>query len=203
MPDSDPAKIHFRFLVIEKSKALNKTMSNDAGTVLIPSQTITKLQNEAQLASLLSADIAAAIESDTYRSRSHKHTQEATEIAAYPAIGLLGDIAVNEAFAAGYWTPLIEHEYRVGLGYVVAAGYDPREAPLALQRLTARHPDETAGKRLPPLGNYLDVELGFDYMGVDFASLHKGEAEYVALAKMTLAADPKLKQDQKGRLAND
>lgn len=138
LPDSDPAKIHFRFFVLQKTKNLDKTLSNDTGTVLIPSQVIVKLQNEAQLAVLLSAEIAGALEKDGYRSRSHKHAQVATEIAAYPAVGILGDVAINSAFSAEYWTPLREHEYRVGLRYVVASGYDPREAPIALQRISEK-----------------------------------------------------------------
>jgi len=203
--DTDPAKIHFRFLVIEKSKALNRTISNDAGTVLIPSQIITKLQNEAQLASLLSADIAGAIESDTYRSRSHKHTQEAIDVALIPVpLGVgAGQIVNDGAFAAGYWIPLVEHECRVGLRYVVSAGYDPREAPIALKRIAAKHPDETDGKPLPSLGNYVDAELGFDYIGLDFSSLHKGEAEYAGLVNMAFSADPKLKKDSKNLPAGD
>ena len=197
LPDSDPAKIHFRFYILEKSKGLDKTLSNDAGTVLIPSQVIAKLQNEAQLASLLSADIAGALEKDAYRSRTHKHAQEAIDIALLPApLGLAaGDPINNAAFSAGYWTPLMEHESRVGLRYVIAAGYDPREAPIALQRISERHPDGATDKPLPSLANYVDAELGFDYMTMDFASLRKGEDEFASLRNMTLAADPKLQKD--------
>ena len=204
LPDSDPAKIHFRFFILDKSKGLNRTLSNDTGTVLIPSQVLTKLENEAQLASLLSADIAGAINSDTYRSRSHKHAQEAIDIGlmAVP-YGFAGQMANGAAFSAYYWTPLIEHEYRVGLRYVIAAGYDPREASIALQRLTAKYSDLTAGKPLPPLANYVDAELGFDYMGMDFPALRKGETEYASLVKITFAADPKLKKEGKTRLADD
>ncbi len=204
LPDSDPAKIHFRFFVLEKSKALQKTLSNDSGTVLIPSQVITKLQNEAQLACLLSADIAVAIENDIYRSRSRKHTQEAIDVALIPGpFGGAGQMINDGAFSAGYWTPLIEHEYRVGLRYVMAAGYDPREAPFALQRLAAKHPDATAGKSLPSLGNYMDAELGFDYMGIDSKTLHKGEAEYADLLTLAYVADAKLKVDSKTPLVGN
>ncbi|HTZ89235.1 MAG TPA: hypothetical protein VMA71_02780 [Alloacidobacterium sp.] len=202
LPDSDPAKIHFRFFVLEKSKNLDRTLSNDAGTVLIPSQLITKLQNEAQLACLLSADIVGALRKDVYRSRTHKHVQEVTEIAAFPAVGILGDVAINSAFSAGYWTPLREHEYLVGLRYVVTAGYDPREAPIALQRISERHPNSTADKPLPSFANYVDAELGFDYMTTDFTPLRKGESEFAALRNMTLAADPRLKKTEKSRLSD-
>ncbi|MGC1300143.1 MAG: hypothetical protein WA869_34385 [Alloacidobacterium sp.] len=202
LPDSDPAKVHFRFFVLEKTKSLGRTLSNDTGTVLIPSQVIAKLQNEAQLASLLSADIAGALEKDTYRSRSHKHAQVATEIAAYPAVGLLGDVAINSAFSAEFWTPLREHEYRVGLRYVVAAGYDPREAPIALQRISESTPGTKTDKSVPTLAKPLDAELGFDYMTTDFNSLRTGESEYTTLRNMTIAADPKLGKTEKSRLSD-
>jgi hypothetical protein len=204
LPDSDPAKIHFRFFVLEKTKALEKPLSNDTGTVLIPSQVIANLQNEAQLASLLSANIAVALEKDIYRGRSHKHAQEAIDIALIPvpfSFGA-GQMINDGAFSAGYWTPLAEHECRVGLRYVVAAGYDPREAPLALQRISEKHPDSKPDKQLPTLANYADAELGFDYTKTDFTSLRKGEAEYAALRNMTLAADAKLKKSEKTRISD-
>ena len=194
LPDSDPAKIHFRFFVLEKTKNLDRTVSNDTGTVLIPSQIIAKLQNEAQLASLLSADIAAALEKDAYRSRSRKHAQETLDV-AFIANPFASQMITDGVFSAEYWTPLMEHETRVGLRYVVAAGYDPREAPTALKRISEWHPDLKTDKSLPTLAKYADVELGFDYMSTDFTSLRKGESEYVALRNMTLAADPKLKKD--------
>lgn len=207
LPDSDPAKIHFRFFVLEKSKNLDRTISNDTGTVLIPSQIVVKLQNEAQLASLLSADIAAALEKDVYRSRTHKHTQTAIDLATLPALGLAGggliaDPIVNGAFSAEYWTPLMEHETRVGLRYVVAAGYDLREAPTALKRISEKHPGSKTDKPLPTLANSADIELGFDYMSTDFTSLRKGESEYIALRNMTLAADTKLNKSEKTRISD-
>jgi Domain of unknown function (DUF5666) len=194
LPDSDPAKIHFRFFVLEKPRGLERTLSNDTGTVLIPSQIIAKLQNEAQLASLLSADIAGALEKDTYRSRSHKHVQEAIDIALI-ADPFASKTISDAVFSAEYWTPLLEHEYRVGLRCIVAAGYDPREAPIAMQRISEKHPDAKADEQLPPSANYVDAELGFDYMTTDFSSLRKGESEYATLRNMTLSADPKLKKD--------
>lgn len=206
LPDSDPAKIHFRFFVLEKPRGIERTMSNDSGTVLIPSQVIVKLQNEAQLASLLSADIAGTLEKDVYRSRSRKHTQEALDIALLSAsfipspVALIPGSSINDAaFSAEYWTPLTEHECRVGLRYLIAAGYDPREAPIALQRISEKHPDAKPGKALPASANYVDAELGFDYMTTDFTSLRKGASEYTVLRNMTLAADPKLSDKEKTR----
>jgi hypothetical protein len=79
---------------------------------------------------------------------------------------------------------------------MIDAGYDPREAPLALKRASEKHPDEKADKSLPSLASYVDAELGFDYMETDFTTLHKGETEYAALQNMALAADPELKKDE-------
>lgn len=201
LPDSDPAKIHFRFFVLEKPSSLDRTVSNDTGTVLIPSQIIAKLQNEAQLATLLSADIAGALEKDTYRSRSHKHAQEAIDIALI-ADPFASKTISDAAFSAEYWTPLIEHECRVGLRNMIAAGYDPREAPIALQRISEKHPDSKSDKPLPPSASYVDAELGFDYMSTDFTALRKGESEFAALRNMTLTADPKLSKTEKSRLSD-
>lgn len=207
LPDSDPAKIHFHFYVVQSPKKFGGPLSRDSGTVLIPAQTITKLQNEAQLACLLSDDLAAIIAMDAYHSRTHKHTQEAIDVALLIptpfAAGYAGRLITNEAFSAGYWTPLIEHADRVGLRYVEAAGYDPRECPVALQRISERHPDSAKEKPFASFASYVDAELGFDYAATDFSKLRTGESEYTALQTMVLAADPKLKKDGKPRISGN
>lgn len=107
LPDSDPAKIQFHFYVVKSTKLLSAPLSDGAGNILIPSQILTRLQNEAQLACLLSAHIAAAVEKDFYRSRMYRHSQAALDAALIPVpFGFAGQMIANGAFAGNYWTPL-------------------------------------------------------------------------------------------------
>jgi len=204
LAESDPAKIHFHFYLLQSSKMLNETLSDGAGTVLIPAQILTKLQNEAQLASLLSADVAAAMENDQYRSRIHRHSQSTLDLAlASVPFGSVGQLASYAAFGAGYWDPLVKRECRVGLRYLAGAGYDPRQAPLALQRYRSGNPDKAVERELSSLPEYVDMELGFSYAQKDFSNLRTGEAEYAKLLDLLAAADPKMKVPGKTRLADE
>jgi hypothetical protein len=206
LSDSDPAKIHFRFFVIEKTRNFKTTVSNDAGTVLIPVNVLMRLKNEAQLMSLLSADISSAIMAKGYSSRSHKYTERAIDIGldAVPfGASFPGQLINDGAFSAKYWQPLLERDYRVGMQYVLAAGYDPREMPLAIQRLISTHPDDASPKHFSTVPAYLDAQLGFRYGNIDFSSLRTGETEYAALLNMVRAADPKSTVEGKTRLSDN
>ncbi|HEX3436659.1 MAG TPA: DUF5666 domain-containing protein [Pseudacidobacterium sp.] len=200
LDDKDPGKIHFRFYILEHTKPLSSLFSNDAGTVLIPIDVLLELKSEAQLASLLAAQIASSIGGYEYRSRSHKDAELVTGIGSYAGAGIAGLLINKAAYSNAYWKPLAERTFRVGIQYMVAAGYDPRQASIAQQRITEKHPD---GKDHPNrLSEYIDTELAFRYQQVDFNGLRTGETEYAALLDLAKAADPKAVQSGKTRLTD-
>lgn len=47
LADDDPAKIHFHFYVLEANKTFGYTISDEAGTVLVPTNMLARLKNDA------------------------------------------------------------------------------------------------------------------------------------------------------------
>ncbi|WP_131997755.1 DUF5666 domain-containing protein [Acidipila rosea] len=197
LPDNDPAKISFHFIVLEANKTFPVTTLDQAGTILIPANVLARLNNEAQLACLLSADIAVVLERYIYSNLSTARSQEAINVAMMPFMlegSALAMVATNGLYQHNYWVPLTESAYRVGLHYVIDAGYDPREAPVAMLRLSAKHPEKFQSdplKQFPLLPNYLEGVLSRNYDAADFAGLKTREAEYQEVLAMLRTADSK------------
>ncbi|HZD47868.1 MAG TPA: hypothetical protein VE178_03915, partial [Silvibacterium sp.] len=126
LADDDPAKVHFHFYILQANKTFHQTISDEAGTVLVPSNVLARLENDAQLAALLSTDVAGAIQQDAYHSLSVKHSEEVLQWGslAAPYSGGLGWSVVGAAYNETYWVPMMEREGRVGMSYMAAAGYD-------------------------------------------------------------------------------
>jgi hypothetical protein len=123
--------------------------------------------NDAQLAAVLSADVAGAIQEDAFRSLSAKHTEEVLQWGSLmvPYSGAIGSIVVGGAYESAYWGPLIQREYRVGMSYMAAAGYDVRQAPEAIRQIQEWHAadDEARGKEPPKLAGYLEFIYATEY----------------------------------------
>ena len=198
LPDNDPAKVHFHFWLLQANKTFKRTFSDEAGTVLVPSNVLARLKNDAQLAALLSSDVAAAIQQDAYRSLTTKHVEEALSWGStgaalvIPSVGLIG-VASRPVFSAAVWTPMIQRQYRVGMSYMAAAGYDVRQAPEALRQVDEKHADENEakGKRPSAMASYLEFIYATEYGREDWSSKRVGEAEYGQLLAALRAADPK------------
>src|SRR5271156_2591138 len=138
--------------------------------------------NDAQLAAVLSADVAGAIQEDAFRSLSAKHTEEVLQWGSLvvPYSGAIGSIVVGGAYESAYWGPLIQREYRVGMSYMAAAGYDVRQAPEAIRQIQEWHAadDEARGKEPPKLAGYLEFIYATEYAKADWSGKRVGELEY-------------------------
>ncbi len=192
LADSDPAKIHFRLFVIKQNKTIKTTTSSPSGTVLVPVNVLLRLKNEAQLLSLLSADISGVVLENGYYSHTQAHVQQAIDIgllAAPYGSSFLGMILNDRSFSAKYWVPMMERDYRVGMQLVLAAGYDPREMPVAVQRLCAKHPDTPKAEQTSAFPAYLDAVVGFHSGDTDFSDLRTGETEYTSLLDMARTSE--------------
>ena len=66
LPDSDPAKIHFRFQLID-TKLFSDGLTLPNGIILVPRQVVERMQNDSQLATVLADDMAGALERIEYR----------------------------------------------------------------------------------------------------------------------------------------
>jgi len=151
MPPEDPAKVTFRFYVID-DPSFNAFAYQD-GSVFVHTGLLELVENEAQLAAVLGHEIAHV----TYEHGSRRYTQrkkiKTGKKVAKTAGKLLGKLGKVNPFkkkkkvlgrevdleeAIDFGTGVLSNTYgrkmesqadRVGLFYMVEAGYDPREAP--------------------------------------------------------------------------
>ena len=78
-------------------------------------------------------------------------------------------------------TDMAEQAVRVGLGYMMTAGYDPREAPAAWKLTLQKHPEKN--DELPEFGKYAKTELETSYWKADFNGTRIGAEEYREMVK--------------------
>ena len=187
LPVADPTKIDFRFYVVRSKNRIVLDALN--GVVLVPDSLLKNLQNEAQLAALLSVAVAQVIEKQEYQSRHRRHLQQAggwllAGAGAIPSpLALLAQpvqIANGKSYRS-YMTDMAEQAARVGLSYMQTAGYDPREAPAAWKLTLQKHPEKN--DELPEFGKYVKTELETSYWKADFSGSRVGAEEYREIVK--------------------
>ena len=114
----------------------------------------------------------------------------------------LADIAtmVNGAIVNGHQRALENQSDRVGLQYMVAAGYDPRQAP-TVWKLMARTNGVSATNffwsshdSAPTRRSYLMNELKNNYRDLDYGQLHLNSDEYSRIKAAVVRANGKKKK---------
>ena len=167
LSDADPAKIHFRFQVVDQSQ-WRDAVSLPSGVILVPHQVVEKMQNDAQLATVLADNIASVLEKQLLRALPGRKKREGAQLASdaagifVPGLGL-AVLAANAAVTADQKRHFEDESGRVSLYLLHDAGYDVFEAPLAWLRLELLlAPD---GARLPHRAEYLYKMLGEEWHG--------------------------------------
>ena len=205
LPDDNPQKINFRFYVIRDKEANAFALAN--GIVVVNSGMITTLENEAQLAAVMAHEISHATQEHTWRQMNKdKNKRTALMVGSLaasifaPGLDTVLDL-VNSAMVNGYSRRLEDQADRIGLEYMVAANYDPREAPRVWKIMTKKNGDmpntffwsshnSNAVRR-----SYLMVEIRDNYSQLDFSQMKKGDAdEYKKISDATALAAIKKKK---------
>jgi Zn-dependent protease with chaperone function len=189
LSESDPRKIPFQWYVVENKEANAFALAN--GTVVINSGLFDVLDNEAQLAAVIGHEMAHATQEHTWRQLEFHKTERmglaiaAAIASAYGKYNLSDALTLTQAaIQNGYARNLENQADRVGLQYMTAAGYDPREAPRVWKQMTKKYGgqgtnffwsshDNNATRR-----SYLMNELRNNYEGVEFSSLKLNEEEF-------------------------
>lgn len=140
LPDSDHSKIHFLFEVVDGNWGASP-LPLPNGTILIPHQVVALLQNDSQLAAILSDSIAALLEKQDFRISETLNELRAGKALLYTAEAI-------DLQSPGYWAlwagartlgvdegtrmhrQMVQSE-RVSLALMHDAGYDITQAPLA------------------------------------------------------------------------
>lgn len=208
LPDDHPQKIHFKFYVINEKVPNAFALAN--GIVVVHSGIITSLENEAQLAAILAHEIAHATQEHTWR-QMNKDKGKRTAIMiggiAAAAFGLGGVQNILQltlaAMVNGYARRLENQSDRIGMEYMVAAGYDPREAPRVWKVMSKKYGDAPTNFFWSNHDNnatrrsFLMVEIRRNYAEMNLNNMKKGdEVEYekiIALTKDAAAKKKKIK----------
>ncbi|HEY1804252.1 MAG TPA: hypothetical protein VGG45_07195 [Terracidiphilus sp.] len=164
LPDSDPAKIHFRFQLVGNKHFCGMmpcdVFSLPSGVILVPHQLAERMQNDSQLAAVLADAIARPLERQQYRTEGKVKLAYASALAAafVPYGAGLGFAVGNTAIR------LIVKEMhqsgRVSLDLLHDAGYDVDQAPLAWWLLASQKAKPIAEIEMPERAGYLYRILG-------------------------------------------
>ena len=206
LADDDPQKIHFKFYVIRDKDANAFALAN--GVVVVNSGMITTLENEAQLAAVIAHEISHATQEHTWRAMNKdKNKRKALMVgsiaaAAFGGYGLSDSLdLINSAMVNGYSRRLEDQADRIGLEYMVAANYDPREAP-RVWKIMSKKSGENAADFFWSSHNsnavrrsYLMVEIRDNYSQLNFNEMKKGDVdEYKKISDATALAAIKKKK---------
>ena len=167
LPDDDPAKIHFRFYVIEEID-VSPEIFCDKGLVLIPVEDFRRITNESQLAAILADDIAGVIQQQAVAARGitwKEAEQMAPGLLAFggtvPAIvGSAGEMTLQHKLNRE-----VEHQLgRMALSYLADAGFDLRQAPEIWRWLAPKRlPKDPTKLKYPERSLYLETILKTQY----------------------------------------
>jgi predicted Zn-dependent protease len=166
------------------------------GIVVIHTGLFDVVENEAQLAAVVGHEISHAVQEHTWRQHEYQKTTRtalligAAVAAAYGQAGLWNIAELTEAaIRNGYSRNLENQADRLGMAYMVDAGYDPREAPRVWKQMVKKvgeaptdffwsNHDNASTRR-----SYLMNELKNNY-----AELHYSELQSDSLAFHEIAA---------------
>lgn len=202
---SDPRRIPFQFHVVQDNSI--NAFATPNGIVVVNSGLMEMVENEAQLAAVVGHEIAHSTHEHTWRQQQfHKKKRIGIAIAGAfaSAYGMqsLADIAnmVNGAIVNGHQRVLENQSDRIGLQYMIDAGYDPRQAP-SVWKLMAKTNGVQATNffwsshdNAPTRRSYLMNELKNNYRDVDYSDLRVNAQEYSRIKAAVVAANGKKKK---------
>ena len=160
LPDSDPAKVHFRFQLIDTTW-FRDAMTFSNGTILVPHQVVERMQNDSQLATVLADNMASALEKEEYRLQPAAERAE-EEFFGGMLVPFAGPV-IQLAGMGSYAKTLSRAEQqteRVSLSLMHDAGYDIDQAPVAWWLLAPKKPEPISEIALPDRAAYLYSILG-------------------------------------------
>jgi len=167
LPQEDPTKVDFRFQLVDEPKWVG-VLAWPNGIILVPHQTVERLQNDSQLAEVLAFSISTVIEKQSRYFLPADHKLLPLQLAGLgvapflpvlPSIGMAA-LAMPSFGNNDVLRHVVEKGGRVSLDLMHDAGYDIHEAPRAwwlLADVKSKGSDKTP---LPYLAEYLYKFLG-------------------------------------------
>jgi hypothetical protein len=176
--------IEFRFFVVE-DPGINAASLPD-GTLLINTGLLGAVENEAQLAFVLSHEISHVLQvhywREVHETRAQRVGWTVAGIAAGAFVGNVGIFMAGmgvESVVNGHQRDLENQADRLGLQNVIDHGYDAREAPKFSRLVLERYGDRTSSRIWSNhdsslmRGSFLTVQLQKEYVADHFESAKK------------------------------
>ncbi|HXE08584.1 MAG TPA: hypothetical protein VN612_11860 [Acidobacteriaceae bacterium] len=190
LPFGDPAKIAFRFQVIDE-QSLRDAVKMPNGVILIPHQVVERLLNDDQLAAVLAGGIAECLEKEALRHRTAatlekvgSATTKSSIVLLYPT-GLAGGL-LTEHVASAALERALQQSGRVSLCLLHDAGYNIDQAPLAWWLLAGKPGKPLDQTKIPPRAATLYIMLG-----TTWHTAASGETTAASPGTSTVPAPPK------------
>lgn len=195
LPEDDDNKIPFIFNVVYE-KGIGAT-AYPTGAIVVHHDVFNDLENEAQLAFILSHEISHATQEHSIRAINKDRGKRTglfigSIFAAAMGYGLLARALTltQAAMESGYARNLENQADRMGLSYMLAAGYDLREAPRTWKVMTQLYGEQktnffwsehasNAERR-----SFLMLTIRNTFSEVDFNSLKKDSDEFHSIANL-------------------
>ena len=184
--------LEFRFFVVEDS-SINAASLPD-GTLLINTALLGAIQNESQLAFVLSHEIAHVLQTHYWRevheTRGQRVGLTIAGLVAGAFIGDLGTFMAGLGIASvvnGHQRELENQADRLGLQNAIEHGYDPREAPKFCKMVIERYGDRTTSKLWSNhdssllRGSFLTVQLQRQYAESRFEQAKRDSSAFRAM----------------------
>jgi len=184
--------LEFRFFVVEDA-SINAASLPD-GTLLINTALLGAIQNEAQLAFVLSHEIAHVLQVHYWREVHETRGQRVgLTIAGVVAGAFVGDLGIFLAgmgvasVVNGHQRELENQADRLGLQNVIEHGYDPREAPKFCKLIIERYGDRSTSKLWSNhdsslmRGSFLTVQLMRQYPEGHFEQARRDSSAFRAM----------------------
>jgi hypothetical protein len=164
-------RLTFQFFLIDNTDFNAHAFPN--GLVLVNSGVFHVLSTEAQFAAVLGHEIAHATQQHAAGEMHQKRLGGVFPLGKGHAAGATGDLMGD-----GYTRSLENQADRLSLEYMIAAGYDPREAPAVWKQEALVTQDDSLARR-----SYLLAELRNSYAGTDFQQYVRDREEFDVLAR--------------------
>lgn len=184
--------IEFRFFVVEDPSVNAESLPD--GTLLINTGLLGALENEAQLAFVLSHEMAHVLQVHYRREvEETRKSRVGLTIAGIAAGAFIGDAGLFMAeigiasVVNGHQRELENQADRLGLQNIIEHGYDPREAPNFSRIVINRYGDRTTSKLWSNhdssliRGSFLTVQLSKEYPEEHWESAKKNTKAFQAM----------------------
>jgi hypothetical protein len=184
--------LEFRFFVVEDS-SINAASLPD-GTLLVNTGLLGAIQNESQLAFVLSHEIAHVLQvhywREVHETRGQRVGLTIAGLAAGAFIGDLGTFMAGLGIASvvnGHQRELENQADRLGLQNVIEHGYDPREAPKFCKMVIDHYGDRSTSKLWSDhdsslmRGSFMTVQLSRQYPEGHFEQAKRDTSAFRAM----------------------